>query len=91
MANAVHQLTPGDVVFYHDNYSKRFIIHVLVEVEIRVVLQVGVKPRSPEFNKGKSMSWRVIQMGDVANTLLFGGGLRFELVGVGNIESEMVL
>ena len=22
-ANAVHQLTPGDVVFYHDNYSKR--------------------------------------------------------------------
>ena len=29
--------------------------------------------------------------GEVANTLLFGGGLSFELVGVGDIESEMVL
>ena len=28
---------------------------------------------------------------EVAKTLLFGGGLSFELVGVGDIESEMVL
>ena len=54
-----------------------------------------VNPRSSEFNKG---SERELEgdtnggsRGEVANALLFGGGLRFELVGVGDIESEMVL
>ena len=68
-----------------------------MEVEIRVALQVEVKPWSIEFNKE---SERELEgdtnggsRGKVANTLLFGRGLKFELVyiGVGDIESEMVL
>ena len=66
-----------------------------MEVEIRVALQVEVKPRSLELDRGSECELEGDtnggSRGEVANTLLFGGGLSFELVGVGDIESEMVL
>ena len=66
-----------------------------MEVEIRVALQVEVKPWSSEFNKGSERELKGDtnggSRGKVANTLLFGRGLKFELVGAGDIDSEMVL
>lgn len=64
-----------------------------MEVEIRVALQAEVKPWSAEFDKGSGLELEDEinggLRGEVANTLMFGGGLSFELVGGGEIESRV--